>query len=304
MNYLFRSLALLLISLSSFQHTHAHNPPDSTAWKLLTKSKLFFAQSSYGQYWKGTGQNSLELGTSIDFRAKRTRNGRTWEHKALVRYGMIKLGGHSFQKNEDQLRLESKFSKKVSNNLKVSGLVSAQTHLYDFYALDKNGAQANQIGGFLAPGLFHLGSGIDMSSKSEAIRIFYTPINSKLTVVRNKNLRAQFLPESVANKGVRYEFGSLLKVQLKKELVQNIVFESTGSFFTSHLQNFGNFDVDIEGNLNFKVNKYFEVSLRTHLIYDEDIQFKVIDEEGEPTAQVGPRTQFKEVLHIGMSHTF
>ncbi|MBX2814962.1 MAG: DUF3078 domain-containing protein [Saprospiraceae bacterium] len=283
---------------------HSQANADSTAWDIKTKTSLFFAQSSYGQYWKGSGRSSLELGGDLLFTATRTVGKNTIENKVILQYGVIKVGQKTFQKNEDRLEVEARYSRKVSKYLKLSGLFNFRTHMHDFYSLNADGDRLRKTGNFMAPGFFHLGTGLDFGTKDKVLRVYYTPLNSKLTVVTDRELRAQYLPAMLAKQALRYELGSLVRVQIEKELMTNIVFKSTGTFFTSHLQNFGNFDVNLEGDLNFKVNKHFRVNLRTQLIYDEDIMFDLVTPDGEGTGQKGPRTQFKEVLNLGLSHTF
>ena len=51
-----------------------------------------------------------------------------------------------------------------------------------------------------------------------------------------------------------------------------------------------------------KANKWLTVSLFTNLIYDHDVQIpvtRIID--GNEVKGTGPRTQFKEVLGVGIS---
>ena len=86
--------------------------------------------------------------------------------------------------------------------------------------------------------------------------------------------------------------------------MENVVFETIGNFFTNHLNSFGNFDVDVENKLDFKINKFLSANIVTKLVYDEDILFDIVDSEGVETGVKGPRTQFQERFNIGLSHTF
>jgi hypothetical protein len=47
-----------------------------------------------------------------------------------------------------------------------------------------------------------------------------------------------------------------------------------------------------------KVNSWMNANISAHLIYDDDI--RITDKNGKS----GPRTQFKEVLSIGLSYAF
>ncbi|NND34513.1 MAG: hypothetical protein HKN76_18145, partial [Saprospiraceae bacterium] len=135
--------------------------------------------------------------------------------------------------------------------------------------------------------------------------IIHYQVNSKLTLVMDDRLAAQYLPKQDAGANAQYELGSLLRFEIKKEIMTNIFLHSIGSFFTNHLKDFGVFDVNIENKINFKINKLFSVNFLTQLIYDEDILFDIPDFEGEgEVSHQGPRTQFREVLNIGLSRTF
>jgi hypothetical protein len=52
----------------------------------------------------------------------------------------------------------------------------------------------------------------------------------------------------------------------------------------------------MEAIFNFKVNSWFSASLNWMLIYDDDIDIR--DSKGN----IGPRTQFKSVLGLGISY--
>ena len=49
--------------------------------------------------------------------------------------------------------------------------------------------------------------------------------------------------------------------------------------------------------LAYKINRFLEATLRTNLIYDDDILIK--DDNGD----YAPRVQFKEVLGISFAYT-
>ncbi len=63
-----------------------------------------------------------------------------------------------------------------------------------------------------------------------------------------------------------------------------------------------NIDVNWEVLLNMKVNKYITASISTQLVYDNDIEIG-IDSTGDGVIDSsGPRTQFKEVIAVGVSY--
>jgi hypothetical protein len=278
---------------------------DTSYWSSKSTLGLFFSQHSFSEFYKGGGISSVALGTGFDGLATYKKDKRSWENRLQVRYGVIKMADYPVQKNDDQIEIDSKYGYRFSPHLKVTGLFNFRTHLHDINEIAKTGAPGKRIGNFMAPAYLNLGSGIDYFTDDKAISIYYSPVNSKLTLVLDDNLVSQYLPKLEGDQNAQYELGSLLRLEIKKEIMTNIFLHSTSTFFTNHLNDFGVFDVNIENKLNFKINKLFSVNLLTQLIYDEDILFDIPDLSGEgESTHKGPRTQFKEVLNIGLSTTF
>ena len=277
---------------------------DTTFWDLIPTTGLFFSQQSYSEHYKGGGLNSTALSHRLDLVAKYKQAQNSWTSRLSTRYGVIKIEDQPLQKNQDHFEIDSKFDHQLQKHLQISGVFNFNTKFHDFYAIKKNGIRGKRIGNFLSPATINLGSGIDYITKDKSLSVFYTPINSKLTIVKDRSLVDQYLPLANRNRGVRYELGSLLRLELKKEIFKNITVHTVSNFFTNHLENFGAIDVKIENQFNFKVNKFFSVNLLTNLIYDEDILFDLASSDSEEKSSKGPRTQFKELLNIGISHTF
>ncbi len=278
---------------------------DTSYWSMEPTIGLFFSQHSFSEYYKGGGVNSIALGNHLDLAANYERSKNSWQNRLTMRYGVIKMADQSIQKNEDHLELNSKYGRTFSEHLQASALLNLSTRIHDVYELSKTGRKGKLIGNFLAPAYINLGTGIDYLTKDKSISLFYTPINSKVTIVNHDALAAQFLGGR-EDRHTRYELGSLIKFEIKKKVMENVFIHSTGTFFTNHLEDFGKIDVNLENRVNFKVNKFFSVNLLTHLVYDEDILFTIASDQGENAGDLrkGPRTQFKEVLNIGLSHTF
>ncbi|MBK8506456.1 MAG: DUF3078 domain-containing protein [Saprospiraceae bacterium] len=293
-------------SLSADPGQNSGSPKDTTYWTSKRTTGLFFSQHSYSEHFKGGGISSIALGSTFDMELNYKKDRRTWDNRFQMRYGVIKMAGLPLQKNDDHLELDSKYGYRFSTHLKFSGLFNFNTKLHDIYEINKTGERGKRIGNFVAPAYFNLGSGIDYFTKDKWLSIYYSPINSKLTIVGDRSLVNQYLPGLEEGRNTRYELGSLLRIEVKKEIMTNIFVHTIGSFFTNHLNDFGVFDVNIENKLNFKINKLFSVNLLTQLIYDEDVLFDITSPEGEEagTSHKGPRTQFKEVLNIGLTHSF
>jgi len=76
------------------------------------------------------------------------------------------------------------------------------------------------------------------------------------------------------------------------------------NLFSNYLEEPGNIDVNWDLMLNMKVNDWLSASLIMNLIYDHDIDIAVDDNNDGVLEGLGPRTQFKEVLGVGLNMKF
>jgi hypothetical protein len=160
----------------------------------------------------------------------------------------------------------------------------------------------------MAPGYSTFAIGIDYKP-TDNFSIFLSPIAAKMTFVNDQVLAnaGAFGVEGAeydglgnvvtAGKRFRGEFGAYFKMMYNKELVKNINMKSKLELFSNYLNNPENIDVAAEVIFNFKVNSWFSASLNLNMLYDHDI--RITDSKGG----VGPRTQFKSVLGLGVSYT-
>ena len=56
-------------------------------------------------------------------------------------------------------------------------------------------------------------------------------------------------------------------------------------------------------SFEFKINKLFQASFRSHVIYDDDIKTKETNEDGEVEIK-GARVQLKQQLGLGIVYNF
>ena len=95
---------------------------------------------------------------------------------------------------------------------------------------------------------------------------------------------------------IRHEFGPFVKIKWNTPLMKNIEMKSKLELFSNYLNKPQNIDINAELVIVFRVNSLFSATAQWNLIYDDDI--KIRDRDGN----VGPRTQFKSVLGIGLSY--
>ena len=106
------------------------------------------------------------------------------------------------------------------------------------------------------------------------------------------------------NENSKFELGALTKMFYQRGLTETIDFETSLGLFLNYLDDdFGNMDVDWRVLLSAALTDFLNVSIGTHLLYDHDTKISEYDDNGMLLG-VGPRTQFKEVLSIGMAFKF
>jgi hypothetical protein len=96
-----------------------------------------------------------------------------------------------------------------------------------------------------------------------------------------------------------FEFGAFLRLQFSADFGENLTFVTRGDLFSNYLRNPENIKVFWETLWTYQLNDWLGMTLNTVLIYDHDIQLPRTDEAGNVTTV--PRTQFKQVLGVGLT---
>jgi len=172
-----------------------------------------------------------------------------------------------------------------------------------------------EISNFLAPGYLLGAIGMDYKP-SDVFTLFVSPLTMKMTIVNDQDLAdfgafgvdpAEYNDFGVLTKNgstTRAEFGGYLRALIKKDIMKNIKLQSKLELFSNYSEEPTHIDVNWEVLLAFKVNKYISATISTQLLYDHDIDIAVDTNGDDVPDKVGPRTQFKEVLGIGLNYKF
>ena len=116
-------------------------------------------------------------------------------------------------------------------------------------------------------------------------------------MVKNKELRAKY--GNAEDQFCKFELGAQLKVDGKIE-VENFKVVSSLTLFSDYLNKPQNVKVYWDVNADAKITKFFSVSIRTNLIYDDTIRFidktdkqgnPVLDENGKTIKDTGSTVQ-------------
>ena len=301
---------VLAVVLLCFCNVFAGFSQDSTTvepdpnWKLKSIFGLNITQSTFTN-WAAGGRNNLSGLGFVNAHAEYSKDKLKWLNTMSLGLGGIHYFDEGIQKTEDMIDLQSTFSYGIKDPWFFSILGGFRTQFIDGFA---NLTDTIRSSKFMAPGYVNISIGMEYVPNKN-FRIMTSPISGKFTFVQDQRLANAgafgVTPAVLDGTGkiitlgetFRPELGSYLRIIYNKELMENIDLRSRIEFFSNYIENPENIDVNAEIILNFKVNKWFYASLNMNLIYDDDIQ--ITDRFGN----VGPRTQFKQVIGLGIAHT-
>lgn len=304
------SLSLISIFVSFSQVEDSLSKKDSIKpkyWKLKAIYGLNGTQSSFVN-WNAGGRNNISLLGTVLASANYSKGNVKWTNDfsfALGGMQFIEKGtSETLQKTDDRIDIASNFGMKIKKHVFVSFIGGFKTQFLDGFSYPNDSIR---ISTFMAPGYVSAALGIDYI-KSDNFSVFTSPFASKMTFVNDQLLAnsGAFGVEKAtfdglgnvltAGKRFRGEFGAYLKIKFNKTVAKNIDLKSKFELFSNYVNNPQNVDVNAEALFTFKVNSWFSASLQWSVIYDDDINIR------DANDQVGPRTQFKSVLGIGISY--
>ena len=162
---------------------------------------------------------------------------------------------------------------------------------------------SNKISALLSPGYFHGAFGLDFKH-SNVFAAYLAPLTTKITIVNNQPLADIGAFGVDKGENVRVEFGSYVRLAVKKHIMKNIELHSKLDLFSNFLDRPQNIDVNWETLISMKVNRFVSATITTHLMYDDDVLIGVDTNDDGIADLTGPRLQFKEVLGVGFTYKF
>lgn len=248
--------------------------------------------------WSAGGESSVALGTVLNSKMVRKKGLGTWTNQFDFALGGARVGDKDFRKTDDNIILQTKFTQRFSKKFRFSAIGVFRTQLlngYKFRAdpLNEGEELRDKISGFMAPGYLSLNLGFDYQP-SDALSVSLAPTSGKFTFVSDQTLADAGAFGVSAGEHSRAEFGANLLVAVDLPVMENISWKSSLNLFSNY-DEFGTIDVNWESLVVMKVNKWFNSSFGTQLIYDKDIL--ITQEDGSLDSAV----QFKHVLNFGLN---
>jgi hypothetical protein len=300
---------LLAVCLASFIGAQTDTLPKGT-WKLKAIYGLNGTQTSFVN-WNAGGRNNVSVLGFINANADYTKGRIKWGNDLGLALGGLQYINEEaatragFQKTDDRIDFATNLGYELKQSIYLSAIGGFRTQMLDGYNYPNDSVR---VSNFMAPGYLNFGLGIDYKP-NDNFNLFVAPLATKMTFVQDETLAnaGAFGVEGAVYDGIgqlvtagkqfRVEFGSYLKIKYNRTLAKNIDIKTKLELFSNYLDNPGNIDVIGEALFSFKVNSWFSASLQWNLLYDDDIDIR--DSKGN----VGPRTQFKSVMGLGVSFT-
>ena len=264
-------------------------------WTNGIMNQVGFSQLSLTNWAEG-GSGTISMNAFVDMHANYARGNMIWENRAQFSYGFIQSFEDGYKKGDDKIWLNSKWGYRAVNDLYLSALFNFRTQFsngFDILGKDEEGRQIKSLSSrFMAPGYVSLGLGVDYKPNN-MVSVNFAPLTGNMVIVEDERLRSKYGNDP--DEYIRYEFGAQLKTELKLEF-KNWKLQTSLILFSDFLNKPENIQVNWDVNAGLVLNKYLSATIRTYLIYDDNIL--IPDSKGV----LAPRIQFKEIVSLTFTY--
>lgn len=244
--------------------------------------------------WAEGGSANISLNALVDANANYAKDRMIWDNRLRMSYGFIQSfekgvpARDLYKKSDDKLQLDSKWGWMLVDKLYFSSILNFRTQFSNTF----DGAHVLQSR-FMAPGYASLGLGINYKP-FDFLSFNLAPLTGNMVIVTVPSLQTVY--GNKEGQVVRGEFGAQFKMDIKWGY-KDFKISSGLTLFSDYLHNPQNIQVYWDVDASLKLSKIFTISLRTNLIYDDNIRIK------DANGVEAPRVQFKEVLSLALTYT-
>lgn len=266
------------------------------AWTTSGFASLNISQASFTN-WAAGGQNSVGFNAFLNYKADYKHKHHSWKNNLDVAYGFQFLGKGSdaqFTKTDDRIEYTTSYGYAIAKHWDLTLLLNLRTQMTNGYNYPDDSTVISKI---MAPGYMVAGIGVNYVP-ANYFMVYMSPSAGRFTFVLDKKLSDAGAFGVTPGQKYKAEFGPYIRAVFAKDLIKNVNLNTNLELFTDYFGAFGNIDVNWNLLLTLKVNKWLAASIATQLIYDDDIM--ITDKDGN----IGPRTQFKEVIGVGLTYKF
>ena len=292
-------------------------------WANSLKTNVTLGQTSLTN-WAAGGDNTVSLAAYIDGNANWKKDDMFWNNRLQLDYGFLWASSKPIlQKNMDRIYLESKWGYKAPSTkyLYFSANYDFKSQFTDTwdYATPTTKADGSAFGenekpvredwlaaktlksGFLSPAYTNLALGIDFVP-AKWFSMNFAPLTGGFVIVTNPELRKTYSMKENADgtfKAAKFEFGAQLKMDAKVNVNDNFAYSTQVVLFANYLDINHCPRINWDNRIDWKLAKYFSLTLATNLIYDDTI---LITTSKHPEGKKGV-VQFKESIAFGFTYT-
>ena len=271
----------------------------SKTWKRSGFVGLNFTQVNLSN-WAAGGSNSISGLVMFKYAANYKDSKNSWDNLIDLGYGISQEGDERAIKSEDKIDISSKYGRFAFKNWYYSALAGFRSQFAKGYNYPNDSVVISR---FLAPGYVTVALGMDYRP-SESLTLLASPVAGRMIIVQDDTLAAAGAFGVDKGENIKLEMGAMLRLLFKKDIIENVTLNNKLELYTDYMGVVDHIDVNWEVMLNLKVNEYISANLSTHLIYDDDTMIGIDSNDDGQIDSYGPRTQFKEVIGIGLSYKF
>lgn len=270
-------------------------------WTNGILTQVGFSQVSLTNWAEG-GSANISLNGLIDANANYSKDKMIFENRLKLSYGFVQSFeqdvplNQQFSKSDDRIQLDSKWGWMLKDKLYFSSLFNFRTQMtptYSYSTADDGSSVQSVQSRFMAPGYLSLGFGINYRPFN-FLSFNISPATGNLVIVTEETLRETY--GNNPDQAVRAEFGAQLKMDVNYTY-KILKISSALTLFSNYLNNPENIQVYWDVDASVALTKILTLTLRTNLIYDDNI--KIADAYGVEA----PRVQFKEIVSLGLTWT-
>ncbi|MBR2638237.1 MAG: DUF3078 domain-containing protein [Bacteroidaceae bacterium] len=262
-------------------------------WRTKGSFSLNFTQNYISGNWAQGGENNRTLiaglKLSLNYNDKKKIS---FENTFEAKLGFITVSGdtlHSYQTNNDMLRLESKFGYKIMNNVNLSAKMTLQTQSMPSYPTNS----PDFVSHFMAPFDANFSIGFDYKREGENwdLSVYVAPLSSY-------NYKFVRFAELASRYGIRdgrhhkEDFGTQIQPTFNATIFKNVTLNTRLEFYTNYARAYFNW----ENTIKMKINKYLDTTLFMHGRFDDSSRGLYSQSYGY--------WQFKEYFALGLSYSW
>lgn len=273
-----------------------------TPWRIGGDGNIGFTQT-YLQNWKKGGVSAIaQLLVLKGFANYARSDGKVkWENNAEIRNGWIRPGGKGaeLQKNDDKFEFTSRFGVSAFKKWYYSAEFNFETQFFRGYQYPK-ADNPDPISAFLAPSKTYYKLGLEYKPNKD-FSMMLSPLTAKNVYVRDTALVDQTKYGVGANEKSFWEPGLNADIKMKRNITEDITYETKYKMFLNYQEPLKKFDIDWENTFQMKLTEHINMRLLIHFIYDDNVLFPIYDDNDDKIGEK-PKLQIKEFFSIGFAY--